>query len=124
MPCKKRGRWNKYFYFMKRYLDEILYISLFFLILIGRGIIYQFVNIVFYIIFQKIEYHSLVSSQSIHYCIKLFILRNNSNLREGFQDKKISKEVFEDVVEDTLTNKKTIYETSLETVFGNNKRLL
>ena len=55
---------------------------------------------------------------------KLFILRNNSNLREGFQDKKISKEVFEDVVEDRLTNKKTIYETSLETVFGNNKRLL
>jgi len=51
---------------------------------------------------------------------KLFISRNYSNLREGFQDKKLNKDRFEN----TLSNTKTIYETSLETVFGNNKRLL
>jgi len=51
---------------------------------------------------------------------KFFIVRDYSNLREGFQDKKINKDKFEN----TLNNKRTIYETSLETVFGNNKRLL
>jgi hypothetical protein len=51
---------------------------------------------------------------------KFFIVRDYSNLREGFQDKKLNKDRFEN----TLSNTKTIYETSLETVFGNNKRLL
>jgi len=50
---------------------------------------------------------------------KFFIVRD-TNLREGFQDKKINKERFEN----RLNNKITIYETSLETVFVNNKRLL
>lgn len=51
---------------------------------------------------------------------KFFIVRDYSNLREDFQDKKLNKDRFEN----TLSNTKTIYETSLETVFGNNKRLL
>lgn len=50
---------------------------------------------------------------------KLFIVRN-TNLREGFQDKKKIKDTFEN----TLNYKKTIYEKSLENVFINNKRLL
>jgi len=55
---------------------------------------------------------------------KLFISRNYSNLREGFQDKKLIKDIVDNIVDNKVNNKNTIYETSLEKVFVNNKRLL